>query len=158
MEQPASTKQRARGEYLPFSSTDGAMTLADEIPSPECCGGGVVEMKDRQSRKIRELGDALATAGILTLDQQARVLGLSRRTTWTVLQLGNHKATGLSAAVIRSALGGTTPTFRRPKRDFSNMSRKKLLDCMGTAARSGANLSFDCPPLMPAARDSFSQA
>ena len=63
----------------------------------------VIAMKNRQSRKIRELKDALATAGYLTLDRRAQALGLSRSTTWTVLR-GNHKASGLSAAVINRIL------------------------------------------------------
>jgi hypothetical protein len=47
----------------------------------------------------RELGTALAGAGILSLDEQARVLGLPRSTTGTILR-GNHKSSGLSTAVI----------------------------------------------------------
>jgi predicted DNA-binding transcriptional regulator AlpA len=61
------------------------------------------EMKALQSAKIRELGYALAMAGILSLDKQAEALGLSRSTTWTILK-GNHKASGLSAAVINRIL------------------------------------------------------
>ena len=56
-------------------------------------------MKARQSAKISELKEALATAGIHTLDKQAKALGLNRSTTWTVLQ-ANHKNSGLSAATI----------------------------------------------------------
>src|SRR5262245_31864756 len=61
------------------------------------------EMKARQSSKIREFENALITAGYKTLDQQAKVLGLSRATTWTLLK-GSHKASGLSAAVINRML------------------------------------------------------
>src|SRR5215467_8007356 len=60
-------------------------------------------MKKRQSLKIREIGDALVTEGFITLDEQARALGLSRSTTWTLLQ-ANHKTSGLSAAVINRML------------------------------------------------------
>jgi len=60
-------------------------------------------MKARQSSKIRELGDALATEGFLSLDEQAKVLGLCRSTAWTILK-ANHKASGLSAAVINCML------------------------------------------------------
>ena len=56
-------------------------------------------MKARQSAKISELKEALGTAGIHTLDKQAKALGLNRSTTWTVLQ-ANHKNSGLSAATI----------------------------------------------------------
>src|SRR6266481_1348141 len=45
----------------------------------------------RQRRKIEEIGEALARAGYTSLDAQARVLGLSRSTTWTVLT-GVHKS------------------------------------------------------------------
>ena len=60
---------------------------------------GPTTVKTRQARKIRELGDALVLEGFVTLDQQAEVLGLCRSTAWTILK-ANHKASGLSAAVI----------------------------------------------------------
>ena len=59
--------------------------------------------KARQSAKIIELKQALVDAGLVVLDQQAEVLGLSRSTTWTILK-GNHKGSGLSAAVIKRIL------------------------------------------------------
>ena len=59
--------------------------------------------KARQSAKIIELKQALVDAGLVVLDQQAEVLGLSRSTTWTILK-GNHKGSGLSAAVINRIL------------------------------------------------------
>jgi hypothetical protein len=61
------------------------------------------EMKARQCAKIKEIGDALRFAGYVTLDEQALVLGLGRSTTWAVLQ-ADHKASGLSAAVINRML------------------------------------------------------
>ena len=61
------------------------------------------EVKAQQARKIRELGEALVLQGFRTLDQQAEALGLSRTTAWTILK-ANHKASGLSAAVINSML------------------------------------------------------
>ena len=60
-------------------------------------------MKAKQSVKIGELRQALRDEGFHPLDQQAAVLGLSRSTAWTVLN-GNHKASGLSAAVIKRML------------------------------------------------------
>jgi hypothetical protein len=63
----------------------------------------ILEMKTRQSCKIRELGGALITAGFRTLDEQARALGLSRSTAWAVLK-ANHKASGLAAATISRML------------------------------------------------------
>ena len=59
--------------------------------------------KDRQAAKIRALGEALAAAGFLALDERAKVLGLCRSTAWTVLR-GNHKASGLSATTINRML------------------------------------------------------
>jgi hypothetical protein len=59
--------------------------------------------KARQTSRIKELGDALVSSGLCTLDEQAKALGLSRSTTWTVLR-ANHKASGLSATVINQML------------------------------------------------------
>ena len=59
----------------------------------------LAEMRARQRARIRELGDALVDAGLVALDEQAKALGLSRSTTWTILN-GSHKASGLSAAII----------------------------------------------------------
>jgi hypothetical protein len=60
-------------------------------------------MRDLQSVRIKEVRDALVTTGYRRLDEQARVLGLSRSTTWSILQ-AKHKRTGLSAAVIKRIL------------------------------------------------------
>lgn len=65
--------------------------------------GAVGVMRIRQSAKIREVGEALAAAGYLCLDEQARVLGLPRSTTWTLLR-ANHKTSGLTARVINRML------------------------------------------------------
>jgi predicted DNA-binding transcriptional regulator AlpA len=56
-----------------------------------------------QAAKILELGEALIAAGHLRLDDQATLLGLSRSTTWTIVR-AKHKATGLSASVIKRML------------------------------------------------------
>jgi hypothetical protein len=64
----------------------------------------VIEMKAKQSSKIRKIGEALIAAGFRALDEQADALGLSRSTTWTILK-GNHKNSGLSAATIRADSG-----------------------------------------------------
>jgi hypothetical protein len=72
-------------------------------------------MKALQSAKLRELGYALAMAGILTLDKQAEALGLCRSTAWTILK-GNHKASGLSATTINRMLNAPRlPPFARAK-------------------------------------------
>jgi hypothetical protein len=41
-------------------------------------------MKARQSSKIREIGKALISTGFVSLDAQAKVLGLPRSTAWTI--------------------------------------------------------------------------
>ena len=62
-------------------------------------------MKARQSCKIRELADAVKSAGFLTLDEQAKALGLSRST-----------ASGLSASIINHMLAAPElPSLARTK-------------------------------------------
>ena len=61
------------------------------------------QRKLQQSAKIREIGEALAASSVRTLDHKAEVLGLSRSTTWALLQ-GNHKSSGLSVMVINRML------------------------------------------------------
>ena len=46
--------------------------------------------------RIRNICDALVAAGFNTLAKQAKVLGLPRSTTWSILR-GNHKKSGISA-------------------------------------------------------------
>ena len=60
-------------------------------------------MKARRFCKIRELAEALKSAGFLTIDQQAKALGLSRSTAWTIRR-ASHKASGLSASIINRML------------------------------------------------------
>ena len=62
-----------------------------------------LNVKERQSFKIKELSDALVKAGLLSLDGQATALGLGRSTTWTILT-AKHKNYGLSGAVINRIL------------------------------------------------------
>ena len=61
------------------------------------------EMKARQSDRIRELRTTLCAVGFITLEAQAKALGLPRSTTWAILK-GNHKHSGLSAATINRML------------------------------------------------------
>jgi len=63
----------------------------------------VAKMKARQSAKIREIADALISAGFITLDEQADILGVCRSTAWTLLK-STHKGSGLSAKVISRIL------------------------------------------------------
>ena len=72
-------------------------------------------MKARQSSKIRELVEAVKSAGFLTLDEQAKALGLSRSTVWTIRKAG-HKASGLSALIINRMLAAPElPSLARTK-------------------------------------------
>ncbi len=64
----------------------------------------VAELKARQLSKIREIRDALVSAGFLTLDEQAKALGLPRSTAWTIIK-ASHKGSGLSASSINRMLG-----------------------------------------------------
>ena len=67
-------------------------------------------MKARQSSKIRELVEAVKSAGFLTLDEQAKALGLSRSTAWTI------RASGLSASIINRMLAAPElPPLARTK-------------------------------------------
>ena len=61
------------------------------------------DVKGRQRFKIKQLSDALVKAGLLSLDEKATALGLSRSTTWTILT-AKHKNSGLSVAVINRIL------------------------------------------------------
>ena len=78
----------------------------------------VPELKARQSRKIREIREALIAEGVDALDDQAHALGLCRSTTWTIVN-GKHKASGLSASIIERMLAAP----RLPQR-----ARNKVLE------------------------------
>jgi hypothetical protein len=59
----------------------------------------LTDVKTRQASKIREIGEALITAGFVSLDAQAKVFELPRSTAWTILST-KHKGTGISAGTI----------------------------------------------------------
>ena len=61
------------------------------------------DAKVRQATRIQEIKYALATSGFEALDEQSKILGISRSTTWTILR-ANHKASGLSAKTINRIL------------------------------------------------------
>jgi hypothetical protein len=63
------------------------------------CDRSLAKMKERQASKIREFKEALVASGFVSLDQQARVLGLCRSSAWSILK-GNHKASGLTATTV----------------------------------------------------------
>jgi hypothetical protein len=72
-------------------------------------------MKVRQSSKIREIGKALISTGFVSLDAQAKVLGLPRSTAWTI-RAAEHKGTGISARIIcRMLSSAQLPALARVK-------------------------------------------
>jgi hypothetical protein len=75
----------------------------NEHPSYEMARSTVTNTKARQSFKILEVRKALLAAGVRGLNEQARVLGLSRSTTWTILK-AQHKTSGISAPIINRIL------------------------------------------------------
>jgi hypothetical protein len=80
-----------------------------EVPLQSVPSGGIspcIRIKDhkaRQAIRIKELGTPLAAAGLFTVDEQARALGLSRSSAWAVLK-ANHKASGLATGTINQML------------------------------------------------------
>lgn len=80
--------------------------------------------KARQSEKIRQLGEALVVDGYRALDEQARALGLSRSTTWTILK-ANHKNSGLSAGIINKMLSAPTLPPRVKLKIFEYIEEKR---------------------------------
>ena len=103
--------------------------------------------KARQSSKIRELGDALVTAGFVMLDEQAQAIGLCRSTTWTILK-GNHKTSGPSATVINRMLAAPQlPPLVRQK--ILEYIEENVLPMMATARYHYADLSLVCQSSLP---------
>ncbi|MBK3665330.1 hypothetical protein JJE66_29375 [Bradyrhizobium diazoefficiens] len=98
-------------DYSPLSATTDTSSTAQ---ATSLCNAG----RDRQWAKIREITEALRTAGFESLDQQAGALGLSRSTTWSILS-GQHKNSGLSTSTITRILSNE----QVPK-----LVRKKLLE------------------------------
>lgn len=85
-----------------------------EIPEP--CGLRLA--KQQQSSKLRELTQALVCEGFASLNAQAKALGLSRSTAWTILS-GRHKSTGLTPKIIRRILSSP---------DLPDKVREKLFE------------------------------
>jgi hypothetical protein len=80
-----------------------------EVPVQSAPSGAIspyIRNKDhkaRQATRIKEIGAALAADGFVTVDEQARALGLSRSSAWAVLK-ADHKASGLTAPTINRML------------------------------------------------------
>jgi len=73
-------------------------------------------MKARQALKIRNLGEGLVASGYVSINQRARALGLSRSTTWAIIQAG-HKTSGLSASIINRILSTPQVPFKGENSD-----------------------------------------
>jgi hypothetical protein len=101
----------ASGDFRPFSAA--RVPAPSQRPLPLSA-----KMKRRQSSKIRELAQAVKSAGFLTLDKQAKALGLSRSTAWTIRK-ASHKASGLSASIINRMLAAP---------DLPPLARSKILE------------------------------
>jgi hypothetical protein len=82
------------------------------------------DMKARQSSKIRELAEAVEAAGFVTLNEQAKVLGVARSTAWTIRR-ASHKASGLSASIINRMLAAP---------ELPLLVRAKILEYVGEKA------------------------
>ena len=79
-------------------------------------------MRARLLAKLRELKEVLGTAGIHTLDEQAKAFGLNRITTWAFLR-GNRKK--FSAATINRILAAP---------QLPQLVRAKILEYVGEKA------------------------
>jgi predicted DNA-binding transcriptional regulator AlpA len=72
-----------------------------------------------QREKIRQIAKVLREAGFVSLSEQASALGLSRSTTWKLLQ-ADHKTSGLHAGLIGRMLSHKElpPTVRLVLREY----------------------------------------
>ena len=79
----------------------------------------LLQMKAQQTRKIRELQDALTAAGFRTVEEQSRALSVCRSTAWTIRR-AIHKGSGLSATIISRMLAAPKlpPTVRDKILDY----------------------------------------
>jgi hypothetical protein len=74
--------------------------------------------RDRPNR-IEDITKALITSGYISLDQQAKALGLPRSTVWTITK-NKHKLGRLSRKTIERILANpdTPPSVRRVVRQY----------------------------------------
>ena len=127
-----------------------------EVPLQSPPSGGIspcIRIKDhkaRQAIRIKELGAALAADGFVTLDEQARALGLSRSTTWAVLK-ANHKASGLAAGTINQMLSSPALPPRARATILTYVDEKRSLRPQQNAIApicSGVRSVIRCSPAM----------
>jgi len=95
----------------------GEMTT--QAPHHSICRAGLfsnaTRLKERQAAKIRELQSLLRTEGFCSVDSQAAALGLSRSTTWALLQ-ADHKHSGVSVIILNRMR--TTPDLPQRVRQW----------------------------------------
>jgi len=85
------------------ASSPARASLSSPQPFERASVSITSQLKARQAAKMRELKEVLVHAGYCSLDQQAAALGIARSTAWSVLK-GNHKSSGLSAALMKRML------------------------------------------------------
>jgi hypothetical protein len=104
-----------RGAHLPHRSLREAVykDWTATLVAPATPAALAAVMRAQHASKIQQLRSALEAAGFQGLDEQAKALGLSRSTTWTIIA-GKHKASGLSATIIKRMLQkpGLPPVVR----------------------------------------------
>jgi hypothetical protein len=127
------TEPTRKGELM---ATDLPMSIAQRRPRLPLFGGSPCNfagMKAQQRIKIQEIRKALARMGFLTLDEQAKVLGLPRSTAWSVLK-PNHKSSGLSAGTVNRML--MSPGLPSPVRQkIFEYAREKIDGLYGHSER-----------------------
>jgi predicted DNA-binding ribbon-helix-helix protein/predicted DNA-binding transcriptional regulator AlpA len=115
--------ERQQGKFT------SAVRLRPLLPLSVSSPRNLTGMKAQQRNKIQEIRSALMRTGFLTLDQQAKVLGLSRSTAWSVLK-PNHKSSGLSARTINRILA--SPRLPVPVRQkIFEYTREKIAGLYG---------------------------
>jgi predicted DNA-binding transcriptional regulator AlpA len=126
-------KRTAKGKFvvsdLPIAIAQRRPRLPLFVSSP--CD--VAGMKAQQRIKIQEIKAALMRSGFLTLDEQTKVLGLSRSTAWSVLK-PNHKSSGLSVGTVKRML--MSPRLPTPVRQkVFEYVREKIAGLYGHSER-----------------------
>src|SRR5215472_5259133 len=122
-------------------SADQPIPLLQRRPKLFRPVGGVGDLSNRKARqrsKIAEIRAALVDAGVVTLNEQATTLGLSRSTAWSIL-MPNHKSSGLEAHTIIRILRSPRLS-RRVRQEYLNTCGKRSKAIMVILSDGGANL------------------
>jgi hypothetical protein len=111
-----------------------ATTVTQEEPQqPNRCGSFRAML--RKFTTVQEIREALVTSGYVSLDQQAKALGIHRSTAWTIIK-SQHKLGRLNHKTIKRILENseTPPTVR-------TIVQQYLTEKMTTNARPHRKLS-----------------